>query len=130
MFYPFVVMICYIIVTLIKRTSLAKEWLPLISAGIGAALAILGFCIVPQLVTEETILTAVFNGAISGLAATGGNQVVKQAIKLFCKQHGLDYHVVKTCLPTSETNVHESDSSRNLACEFVNTNGIADNKYE
>lgn len=60
MFYPIIVIICYIIATLIKRTSLAKEWLPLLSAGTGAVLALLGYCTVPQLVTEDTMLTAAF----------------------------------------------------------------------
>ncbi len=99
MLYPVIVILCYIIVTLIKRTSLAKEWFPLLSAGIGAVLAAISFCTLPQLVAADSILTAAFNGAISGLAATGGNQVFKQAIKRFCKRHGLDYDVVKTYLP-------------------------------
>lgn len=128
MLYPIIVILCYIIVTLVKRTSLAKEWLPLLSAGTGALLAVIGACTMPQLVTADSILNAAFNGVISGLAATGGNQIIKQAVKLFCKQHGLDYHIVKSCLQTSETNVHKSDSTQDIVCKLVSTNGTADNK--
>jgi len=103
MFYPLIVIICYIIATLVKRTSIAKEWLPLLSAGTGAMLAILGYCTLPQLTTADSFITAAFNGAISGLAATGGNQVFKQAVKLFCKNHGLDYSKLDQYLPSDGT---------------------------
>ena len=113
---PIIVILCYIIVTLVKRTSLAKEWLPLLSAGTGALLAVIGACTMPQLVTADSIFTAAFNGVISGLAATGGNQIIKQAVKLFCKNHGLDYNALDQYLPGSGT--EEADAPPNQKIGF------------
>ncbi|MBQ7347821.1 MAG: phage holin family protein [Clostridia bacterium] len=103
MTYPIICIICYTVVTLVKRTSLAKEWLPLLSGCTGALLAVLSFYTLPQYLAAESVLHAAFHGALSGLAATGGNQVFKQAVKLFCKNHGIDYDRLDQLLPnTSE----------------------------
>lgn len=109
MTYPFICIVCYIIATLIKRTSLAKEWLPLLSGCTGALLAVLGFYALPQFVTADTVITAAFHGVISGLAATGGDQVFRQAVKLFCKRHGLDYDKLDQYLPETGTGTQSAD---------------------
>ncbi len=122
MFYPLIVIICYIIATLLKRTSLAKEWLPLLSAGTGALLAVLGYCTLPQLTTADTMLTAAFYGVISGLAATGGNQVFKQAVKLFCKNHGLDYSKLDQYLPSDGTEGQTSGAGKTIVTDDAQSN--------
>lgn len=89
------IILCYILVALIKRTSIASEWLPLISGALGIGLNIAAFYLIPTLVPCEEISMAVFYGFICGLAATGTNQVFKQACKYILNKYGID-------LPTSE----------------------------
>ena len=121
MTYPFICIVCYIIATLIKRTSLAKEWLPLLSGCTGALLAVLGFYALPQFVTADTVITAAFHGVISGLAATGGDQVFRQAVKLFCKRHGLDYDKLDQYLP--DGGAQESDGTQEQTFDDLEPNG-------
>ena len=90
MTYPTICIICYVTVSLIKRTKVKNELLPLISGGIGAALALIATLAFPQLMHEGELLTSLVGGILSGLAATGGNQVLKQATKLICERHGID----------------------------------------
>lgn len=91
MAYPVIVLITYIIVAFIRRTAVKNEWLPLIACGIGGGLALLGFYIAPTIIAASSWYIALVGGALSGLAATGGNQVFKQAIKLICEKRGIDY---------------------------------------
>ena len=95
MAYPIIAIICYILVALIRKTAIKNEWLPLISCGVGAGLALLGFYAVPSLITADVWYTAVVGGAVSGLAATGGNQIFKQAVKLICEEHNIPYEKVE-----------------------------------
>lgn len=89
MTYPVICIICYILISLIKRTAVKNEWLPLISGGVGALLALVAALAFPQLMPEGELLASVIGGILSGLAATGGNQILKQATKLICDRHGI-----------------------------------------
>lgn len=95
MAYPIIAIITYILVAFVRKTSVKNEWLPLIACATGGCLALLGFYIAPTVIAATTWYTAVVGGALSGLAATGGNQVFKQAIKLVCEEHGVDYNKVE-----------------------------------
>lgn len=73
-----ITVICYLIAQVIKATPLDNKWLPgicgIIGAGLGAACLALN---VPDFPATDYI-TAVAVGIVSGLAATGVNQVYKQ----------------------------------------------------
>lgn len=96
MAYPAIVLITYIIVAFVRRTAVRNEWLPLIACGIGGGLALLGFYVAPTIIVASRWYIALIGGALSGLAATGGNQIFKQAIKLICEKRGIDYKNAET----------------------------------
>ena len=87
MTYPIICIICYVAVALVKKTALRNEWLPILSCGIGGALALIAALAFPQLMPEASLLATTIGGALSGLAATGGDQVLKQAVRLICERH-------------------------------------------
>ena len=76
-----ITVICYLIAQVIKATSLDNKWLPGICGIIGAALgaACLALNVTDLPATEY--ITAVAVDIVSGLAATGANQVYKQLTK-------------------------------------------------
>lgn len=76
-----IIFICYIVVALIRKTPLQNEWLPLISGGIGIVLSLVAFYALPSIVPADSLGTTLFYGFFCGLAATGSNQVFKQAVK-------------------------------------------------
>ena len=57
--------------------ELDNKWIPVICAVVGGALGALGMTTMPDFPATDYI-TAVAVGIVSGLAATGINQVVKQ----------------------------------------------------
>lgn len=72
-----ITVICYLAALAVKQTPVANKWLPTICGGLGAVLGFFG----PQLMTGFPAgdpITAVAVGIVSGLAATGADQVVKQ----------------------------------------------------
>lgn len=69
--------ICYLIAQAIKATSLNGKWLPVICGALGGLLGVLAMTIMPDYPAQDYI-TAVAVGIVSGLAATGANQVYKQ----------------------------------------------------
>ena len=72
-----ITVICYLVGVLVKATGLDNKWIPVIVGIMGGALGILGLYIMPDFPATEWI-TAFAVGIVSGLAATGVNQVVKQ----------------------------------------------------
>ena len=72
-----ITVICYLIGEAVKLTVLDNKWIPVICGLCGAALGILGMFIMPEFPAGDYI-TAAAVGIVSGLAATGANQVVKQ----------------------------------------------------
>lgn len=70
--------ICYLIGMVVKNTGLDNKWIPSICGVAGAVLGVAAFAIqVPDFPASDP-LTAVAVGIVSGLAATGINQAVKQ----------------------------------------------------
>lgn len=78
---PVIVVICYIAISAIKTTKIDGRWFPLISCALGMLLASAAFYILPEFVGSSSLATAIISGAVSGLAATGTNQVFKQLMK-------------------------------------------------
>ena len=72
-----ITVICYLVIEIIKTTQLNRKWLPVISGVLGGALGILAMYIMPSYPAADT-LNAIAIGIVSGLAATGINQVAKQ----------------------------------------------------
>ena len=72
-----ITVICYLIGQIIKATGLSNKWIPCIVGLAGAALGAAGLYLMPDFPATEP-LTAVAVGIVSGLAATGVNQLGKQ----------------------------------------------------
>ena len=73
---PAIMVICYLIAQTVKATALDNKWLPIIGIS-GAVLGIAAMRIMPEYGANDP-LTAIAIGIVSGLAATGVNQIVKQ----------------------------------------------------
>ncbi len=78
---PIIVVICYIAITAIKSTKIDSRWYPLISCGIGILVGVAMHLILPEFIGTTSMMVAIISGAVSGLAATGSNQVLKQLMK-------------------------------------------------
>lgn len=72
-----ITVICYLIGLMVKASGLDNKWIPIICGFCGMILGILAMVIMPDYPASDYI-TAAAVGAVSGLAATGVNQVVKQ----------------------------------------------------
>ena len=72
-----ITVICFLVGQVVKATGLDNKWIPIICGVVGAALGIAGMFIMPDFPAGD-YLTAAAVGIVSGLAATGINQVYKQ----------------------------------------------------
>lgn len=72
-----ITVICYLAAECIKATVLDNKWLPVICGALGGVLGIVAMFIMPEFPGGDYI-TAVAIGIVSGLAATGANQIGKQ----------------------------------------------------
>lgn len=84
---PMTAALCYAFIELLKRLigadsdSKIKNLYPLISGLFGAALYVLEFLTAPHLILPDSIPSAALTGLLSGLSATGGNQLWKHIKK-------------------------------------------------
>lgn len=70
--------ICYLVGMGIKVSKIDDKFIPVICGIFGAILGVVGFIIkMPDFPAQDPI-TAVAVGIVSGLAATGANQIYKQ----------------------------------------------------
>ena len=73
-----ITVICYLAGQVVKATGIDNKWIPVICGVLGAILGPVALFIgVPDFPATD-VLTAVSVGIVSGLAATGINQVGKQ----------------------------------------------------
>ena len=73
-----IVVIAYIIGIIVKNIdAIDDKWIPAICGIVGAPLGVLALHVVPDFPATD-YLTAIAVGIVSGLAATGINQVFKQ----------------------------------------------------
>lgn len=72
-----ITVICYLAAELIKATALDNKWLPVICGVLGGVLGVAAMLIMPDYPANDYI-TAVAVGIVSGLAATGADQIAKQ----------------------------------------------------
>ena len=75
-----ITVICYLAALAIKQTPLANKWLPTICGALGAVLGPVCMAWVPDFPAGDPV-TAVAVGIVSGLAATGADQLAKQLKK-------------------------------------------------
>ena len=71
-----ITVICYLVGMIVKSTPLANDYIPLVVGVIGGALGVVGFYAMPDFPATD-ILTSIAVGIVSGLAATGVNQITK-----------------------------------------------------
>ena len=72
-----IVVICYLVAMALKATPMDNKWLPVICGVVGAMLGVIGWRYT-DIVPANDFLTALAIGIVSGLAATGINQIGKQ----------------------------------------------------
>lgn len=75
-----ITVICYLIGLIVKASNLNSKWIPIICGIAGLALGIVAMIVMPDFPATDYI-TAAAIGVVSGLAATGVDQVVKQLSK-------------------------------------------------
>ncbi len=83
---PVITIICYLLGEFFKLIILRKKkrykYIPIIVGGIGGVLGLMIYFISPELLLNITNpFVAIAIGIISGLASTGGNELVKQILK-------------------------------------------------
>ncbi len=72
-----ITVIAYLIGQAVKATTLDNKWIPVICGAVGGALGAVAMRVMPEFPATDYI-TAVAVGIVSGLAATGVNQIGKQ----------------------------------------------------
>lgn len=72
-----ITVIAYGVGLIVKATPLNDKWIPIICGFVGAGLGIVGMLTMPDFPANDYINAAAV-GMVSGLAATGVNQAVKQ----------------------------------------------------
>lgn len=75
-----ITVICYLAAMACKATAIDNKWLPVICGALGGILGIVGMYTMPDYPAQDHI-TCIAVGIVSGLAATGVNQMVKQLSK-------------------------------------------------
>ena len=69
--------ICWLIGQIVKATGIPNKWIPCIVGITGGLLGIVGLRLMPDYPAQE-LITAVAVGIVSGMAATGADQIGKQ----------------------------------------------------
>lgn len=72
-----ITVICYLAAELCKALGLGAKWLPAVCGILGAVLGVAALYLMPDFPAGDFI-TALAVGIVSGLAATGANELVKQ----------------------------------------------------
>jgi deoxyribose-phosphate aldolase len=75
--YVAITAICYLIGLGVKASALDDKWIPCIVGALGGVLGVVALFVVPDFPAGDP-LNAVAIGVVSGLAATGADQIYKQ----------------------------------------------------
>ena len=73
-----ITVLCYLIGQIVKATGLDNKWIPCIAGVVGAILGAVALAVGMPDFPATDYITAIAVGVVSGLAATGINQAVKQ----------------------------------------------------
>ncbi len=129
---PVIVVLCYLAITAIKSTKVDSKWYPLISCTIGAILGAALFYVFPEFIGTASLMAAIISGGVSGLAATGTNQVFKQLMKAAENGEDLSKVDLKGNATTITTTNDAAPSGPSPEATNVNktndTGGSTDNK--
>ncbi len=74
---PSIIIICYLVAQAVKATPIDNKYLPIICGVVGGILGVVAMFVVPDYPAGD-YLTAIAIGIVSGLSATGINQIYKQ----------------------------------------------------
>lgn len=77
---PAITVICYLVGEIVKLTPLDTRYIPVICGATGLVLSVAASLVIPAYASTD-LLEAAAIGIVSGLAATGANQMVKQVRK-------------------------------------------------
>lgn len=72
-----ITVICYLAGLIVKASGLENKWIPVIVGILGGILGLVGWLVMGDFPAAEP-LNAIAVGIVSGLAATGADQAVKQ----------------------------------------------------
>lgn len=72
-----ITVIVYVIGMVVKASPIVDKWIPAICGVVGGVLGVVGMYVMPEFPVND-VISAVAVGIVSGLAATGVNQAVKQ----------------------------------------------------
>ena len=72
-----ITVIAYTVGLLVKASGLNSKWIPVICGLVGGVLGVAGLFVMPDFPAGD-VITACAVGIVSGLAATGMDQMVKQ----------------------------------------------------
>ena len=72
-----ITVIAYVVGLAVRAGRLHTRWIPVICGGVGAALGVVALFVMPEFPAKD-VISAMAVGIVSGLAATGVNQCVKQ----------------------------------------------------
>ena len=72
-----ITVIAYLLGEVAKASRLDNKWIPIICGVAGGLLGLLGMAVMPVFPAED-VITALAVGIVSGLAATGADQIMKQ----------------------------------------------------
>ena len=82
-----ITIITYVLIELLKPFIKDNKKIPLISATIGLLISIVSYYLNEELLRNITFLETIELGILSGLAATGSNEIIKNILK----RKGKDY---------------------------------------
>lgn len=77
---PSIIIICYLVAQFVKATKIANKYIPVVCGIMGGVLGVVAMFFVPDYPAKD-VLTAIAIGIVSGLSATGINQIYKQLSK-------------------------------------------------
>ena len=72
-----ITVLCYLFGMIVRASGLDNKWIPIVCGVAGGLLGLLGMAVMPAFPAED-VITALAVGIVSGLAATGADQIRKQ----------------------------------------------------
>lgn len=84
-----IIVICYLIGMIVKATALDSKWIPIICGVCGGIIGALALAFNMPDFPAKDYFTAVAVGIMSGLTATGVNQIFKQMSRVKTETEGM-----------------------------------------